>query len=153
MSTPTRTAPVLTAAGRDRLEARVRQLRDVELPSFAELLGDRDRDGRVDADYARARDELDRTVELLAEARPAEKLRHDPTIVELGELVTIELDDGTREQFLIVDPAEAALDDVRISARSPLAVALLGRTVGSQVSIGAPGGSYAVTIVGLEPAA
>jgi hypothetical protein len=60
---------------------------------------------------------------------------------------TVEFDAGETERFLLVDPVEAPLDQVRISAESPLARALLGRPVGEQVEVKAPGGRYRCRIL------
>ena len=46
----------------------------------------------------------------------APNLPDDPAMVELGETVTVQLDGGAPEQFLIVHPVEAPLNDTRISA-------------------------------------
>ncbi len=62
--------------------------------------------------------------------------------------MTLETDAGGIERFRIVDPAEAALDEVRISAEAPLAQALLGHKVGERVAVHGPGGSYGCRILG-----
>ena len=50
-------------------------------------------------------------------------------------------------RYLVVDPIEAPLDDVRISVESPLAQALIGRRVGEQVEVDAPAGRYRCRIL------
>jgi transcription elongation factor GreA len=78
----------------------------------------------------------------LAVAGTVEDVPDDPTIVELGDAVTIRLDDGTEETYFVVDAAEAPVDDERISEYSPLGRALLGRRVGEMVDVEVPSGSY-----------
>jgi transcription elongation GreA/GreB family factor len=68
-------------------------------------------------------------------------------VVELGDEVTVEFDAGETERFLLVDPVEAPLDQLRISVESPLARALLGRPVGEEVEVRAPGGRYRCRIL------
>jgi transcription elongation factor GreA len=140
--------PVLTADGRAQLGARAARLRDTVLPELRDALADSKRDGEVVLEYERALLELRRLDALLASAVALEDRPHDPSIVELGDLVVLELDDGSIERFRLVDPVEAALDDVRISVASPLAQALLGRRVGDVVDVTAPGSSYCCRVLG-----
>jgi transcription elongation GreA/GreB family factor len=71
----------------------------------------------------------------------------DPQLVEVGDTVTIRLEDGTEEAFVIVHPIEASVDDARISVESPLANALLGQRVGDDVDVAVPNGTYRCSIV------
>ena len=71
----------------------------------------------------------------------------DPQLVEVGDTVTIRLEDGTKEAFVIVHAIEASVDDARISVESPLAKALLGRRVGENVEVAVPAGTYRCSIV------
>ena len=66
---------------------------------------------------------------------------------QIGDWVTIRLEDGEQVHHLIVHPAEAGLDTNRISSDSPLATAILGKRVGDVVTIDAPSGTYEATIV------
>ena len=141
---------ILTRQGRRLLAERARQLRARVLPELRAALDDRERDGRVDADYGRALDELRRLSWLVRHAARAEDLPDDPQRVELGELVTVRVEGGPPERFLIVHPVEAPLDDLRISADSPLARALLGRRVGERVTVPAPAGTYRCQILAAE---
>ena len=140
--------PVLTADGRALLVARVTRLRETVLPELREALADPKRDHEVVLDYERALLELQRLDAVLASAVALEDRPHDPSVVELGDLVVLELDDGSIERFRLVDPVEAALDDVRISVESPLARALLGHRVGDVVDVAAPGSSYRCRVLG-----
>lgn len=142
------TDPVLTAEGRQRLAHRLDRLRSDVLPEMRIALTDPDAAGEVVLDYQRVLAETSQLEHLLASAGALEEAPDDPTVVELGDLVTLETDAGGIERFRIVDPAEAALDKVRISAESPLARALLGHRVGERVAVHSPGGSYDCRILG-----
>lgn len=142
------TDPVLTIEGRQRLAERLERLRGEVLPEMLEAFSDRHRDGETVLDYERVLSEVSRLDSLLASARVVEDYPDDPAVVELGDLVTLELEDGAIERFLIVDPVEAALDDLRISAKSPLARALMGHRVGEAVQVHGPGGSYSCRVLG-----
>ncbi|EDP68494.1 transcription elongation factor GreA [Carnobacterium sp. AT7] len=68
--------------------------------------------------------------------------------VSLGRKVTfIELPDGDEEEYTIVGSAEADPFKGLISNDSPIAKALMGKKVGSEVTFATPGGDMFVKIV------
>lgn len=136
----------LTRQGRRHLGARARNLRDEIIPRLIELRDDSDRDDSVVADYQRATAELAKICTVLATARPVEALADDPDVVELGEAVTIRVVGAPPERYVIVDSSEAIVGGGRASALSPLGRALLGRRVGDEVEVAAPGGTYRCVI-------
>jgi len=140
----------LTRHARRALEARARHLRDRVIPELAALLGEPGHDTRFDDDYYRATRQLAELSAVLDRAEPVEVLPDDPHRVELGEAVTVRLEDGALERYLVVHPAEATLGGLRVSAASPLGEALLGRSVGEAVDVQAPGGTYRCEIVSTE---
>jgi transcription elongation factor GreA len=141
---------VLTMEGKRLLEERAARLRDEVLPEIVTRLEETDRDVVVEAEYERTTGELAHVEYLLRHAAVAEDVPGDPQVIEIGDQVTVRLDDGTTETYLVVHPVEAALDDVRISAESPLARAVLGRRVGEEVRVEAPAGPYRCRIVAAE---
>lgn len=142
---------VLTPDGRDELRSRADQLRCQTLPQLRPLLTEAERDERLVAEFERAQAELDRLEQLLAAAAV---LQSDPDAfdgrIELGATVTVELPDGLTETVRIVHPEEAFLDDERVSATSPLAVALLGARVGHTVWVAAPSGTWPCRVVAIR---
>ena len=136
----------LTADGRAGLQRRLDRLRAEVVAPLGVMIGDPDHDRRIDDDYDRAFAEVARLESLLAEAvtvRPPER----PDQVALGSLVDVGFADGSIERLRIVHPAEAILDEQRVSADSPVARALLGCTVGDEVEVCAPVGSTRCRIV------
>lgn len=82
-----------------------------------------------------------------------------PDVVELGDLVTIEfvVAHGLRrrrtvERYLLVPPAEARLDRLRISVDSPLGRAVLGQPVGTHVKVRTRSSRYTARVVATEGA-
>ena len=131
------TAVVLTPEGKQWLLARA-----------ALLASAPEQTGWGDDGHARGAAELAHLHSILGQAITTEDLPPErPGVVELGDEVTVEFDAGETERFLLVDPVEAPLDQVRISVESPLARALLGRPVGEQVEVEAPGGRYRCRIL------
>jgi transcription elongation GreA/GreB family factor len=107
--------------------------------------------GRGDEGDPRGAAELARLHEILALAITTEELPPElPGVVELGDEVLVEFAADEVERFLLVDPVEAPLDDVRISVESPLAKAVLGRRVGEQVEVDAPSGRYRCRILATD---
>ena len=130
-------AVVLTPDGHQWLLARA-----------AWLAAEPDQAGWGDGGYARGPAELARLNEILALAITTEELPPELRgVVELGDEVLVEFAADEVERFLLVDPVEAPLDDVRISVQSPLARAVLGRRVGEQVEVYAPAGRYRCRIL------
>ncbi len=112
------------------------------------LAGEPDTAGSADEGHARGAAELAQLHSILGQAITTEELPPEqPGVVELGDEVTVEFADGETERFLLVDPVEAPLDQLRISVESPLARALLGRPVGEEVEVKAPGGRYRCRIL------
>jgi transcription elongation factor GreA len=139
---------VLTPEGQRRLAARAAWLATEAIPKLAHNLDDPDQDGWVGGEYGRAVTELARLTSILGQATTTDELPpEDSGIVELGDEVVVEFAAGDTERFLVVDPVEAPLDQLRISVRSPLARALLGRRVGDRVDVHAPAGLYRCRIV------
>jgi transcription elongation GreA/GreB family factor len=140
----------LTRDARRALAAKVRHLREEVVPELAALRQDPHQDSRIEDEYHRAARQLTDLCSALARAHPAEALPDDPRCVEIGETVTISLEDGSLERYLIVHPVEATLGDLRVSAASPLGRALLGRRVGDEMEVVAPAGTYRCLIVSTE---
>jgi transcription elongation factor GreA len=145
----TEDAPVLTAEGRRMIEARVRRLREEILPELVVALRESEDDARDAFEYARAEGELLRLTGILAAAsvldEPGASRRQRR--FRLGDGVELRFPDGVVERFLVVHPAEAPLDDLRVSAESPLGEAVLGREPGDEVVVRAPGEDYRCRLV------
>jgi transcription elongation factor GreA len=63
-----------------------------------------------------------------------------PGVVELGDSILIQNQDGKIEQYIIVGSAEADPLNGRISEVSPVGKALLGKKTGDQVEVTTPAG-------------
>jgi transcription elongation factor GreA len=67
--------------------------------------------------------------------------------VGLGSTVVVRDQDGVEQTWRIVSSHEADAREGRLSAESPVAVALLGRPAGDQISVSLPKGTRTLTIV------
>jgi transcription elongation factor GreB len=112
------------------------------------LASEPDQAGWGNGGHPRGAAELTHLHSILGQAITTDELPPEqPGVDELGDEVTVEFDAGETERFLLVDPVEAPLDQLRISVESPLARALLGRRVGEQVEVEAPAGRYRCRIL------
>jgi transcription elongation factor GreA len=84
---------------------------------------------------------------ILAAAHIIEENNSDPTLVQVGDTVTLQEEGGKPEKYVIVGAAEADPREGKISNESPLGRALLNHRVGDVVQVDAPGGSFRVKIL------
>ena len=69
--------------------------------------------------------------------------------VNFGATVVVEDQDGTTKRWTIVGVGEADLAEGSISWKSPVAIGLMGKPVGSTVSFEIPAGEVEYTLIGL----
>ena len=139
----------LTTEGAEKLRQELDRLVNVKRPALAKRLRKAIEQGDLseNADYKVAKEEQGflegRIQEIEATLRRAEIIQERaPTgEVALGSRVTV-VEEGTEETevFRIVGVAEADPIDGKVSHKSPLGRALLGRRVGDVVTVKAPGG-------------
>lgn len=139
--------PLLTDEGRKRLEERARRLEDETIPTVVAAIEEAEDELGLQLEYDLATRELEQLKYVLETAGRIDEIPEDPDVVQIGDWVIIQTQDGETDKHLIVDPAEAVLDSNRISAGSPLARAVLGRRVGEKAVVQAPSGPYPVQIV------
>jgi len=139
---------ILTEFGRSELQKQINEIREVKLPALAVILNSPDRDERDSAEFIRLTDEASSLESLISEAgKPDVLLKNDKVV--LGASVKIQT---KKETFVVrvVHPSEAHIDDERISAESPLGVAIMGNKKGDQVTIIAPSGNWTALIKSVE---
>ena len=72
---------------------------------------------------------------------------HLPGIVELGDTVLIQNQDGKMDRYIIVGTAEASPVEGKISCESPVGKALIGRKKGDKVEVKTPAGLIKLQII------
>ena len=70
-----------------------------------------------------------------------------PGLVEIGDKVLIQNQDGKIDQFVIVGSAESNPVEGKISNESPVGRALLGKKVGDKVEVKTPAGKLKLLII------
>jgi transcription elongation factor GreA len=68
-------------------------------------------------------------------------------VVEMGNKVLIQNQDGKIEQFAIVGSAEASPVEGKISNESPVGKALLGKKIGDEIEVKTPAGLLKLLIM------
>ena len=143
--------PQLTREGSLRIAERISDIRDRRLPELRPLLVEAERDERNVAEFERLIAESLRLEQFLVDAEIiALDAGDDDGRLSLGMRARVTLADGSTAWVRPVHPQEAFLDDERISASSPLAVALDGARVGHQVWVAAPQGMWASTVLEID---
>ena len=143
--------PHLTAQGVELIEERIRDIETRRLAELRPLLVDEDRDERDVTAFENLLLEAELWNRLIAQARvlTIDESEFDGTVA-LGIRVRLRMPEG--ELWVVpVHPAEAFLDDERVSVESPLGSALIGKRPGDVVEIAAPRGAWQATIVETEP--
>ena len=152
---------VLTKSGAEKLQAELKELKEVRRAEIAEKIKEARAQGDLseNAEYDAAKDEqaeiesriaeIENTLknsELVAEAT-------DTKTVFVGAKVTVrEEGEDEDEVFYIVGSKEANSLNNKISNESPLGAALMGAKVRQKVSYEVPAGKFTFTIKKIEKA-
>ena len=71
-------------------------------------------------------------------------------MVGFGSTVVVRDEDGGEQTWQIVSSHDAAPAEGRLSAESPLAMALMGRRAGDQVAVSLPRGKRTLTVLSVD---
>jgi len=147
----------MTAEGFARLEEELRHLKTVERPAVIRAIAEAREHGDLseNAEYHAARERQSfiegRLAELedkIARAEVIDPKKLSGKQVMFGATVTL-VDEDTEEKtkYQIVGPDESDINAGRISISSPLARALIGKTVGDSAEVSTPSGTKSYEIV------
>lgn len=145
----------LTKEGFQKLQDELDYLRTAKRQEVAERLHEAMEGGELieNAEYEAAKNEqafvegrIQELDILLATAHLIEG-QHDPSSVEVGDTVLVQIDEDEPEEYVIVGAAEADPRAGKISNESPLGKALLHRRPNDVVVVEAPGGSFKVKLL------
>lgn len=147
----------MTAPGLARMEEELRRLKHEERPAIIKAIAEARAHGDLseNAEYHAAKErqgfiegrilELE---DLLARSQVIDPSKLTGKIVRFGATVTlVDEDTDVKSTYMIVGDYEADVKQKRISISSPLARALIGKTVGDSVEVAAPGGARSYEII------
>ena len=149
----------ITREGFDKLRDELRQLEEVEMPAIAERIAEARAEGdlRENAEYHGQREEQGRMASRIAQMKSrlagcyiVDKSEMPKGIVTFGSTVTVkDLDMDEEEQYEFVGPGEENYDGpvMKSLTTSPIAPALMGKTVGEKVKVKLPRGSLELQLL------
>jgi transcription elongation factor GreB len=149
----------ITPKGLEKLKDELRQLIQVERPQLVKTVAwaasNGDRSENADYIYGKRRlREIDKRSGFLtrkieeAQVVDPKSLKGDKVV--FGATVTLLDEDGDKKTYQIVGEDEIQAETGRISWRSPVAKALIGRKQGDEVVIRRPAGEWVVEIEKVE---
>src|ERR1700689_5466657 len=150
----------MTAPGLQRLEDELRQLKSEERPSIIRQIAEARAHGDLseNAEYHAARERqsfiegrIGELEEIVSAAEVIDPSSLSGEHVKFGAHVRL-VDEETEKEatYQIVGVHEADIKIGRLSVSSPLAKALMGKTMGDTVSVPAPGGDRSYQILGVK---
>ena len=150
----------MTQEGYDKIVAELHQLETVELPRVKEAIAEaRDKgDLSENFEYHAAKREQGKLLgrirfkqRVLEFARVIDKSRlAADSVMLLTKVEMTNLNTNTRMTYTIVSPHEADLRASKISIKSPIARALLGKKVGDVVEVNVPAGVQRLRIESIQ---
>ena len=150
----------MTAEGHAALDAELKHLKSVERPAVIAAIAEAREHGALseNAEYHAAKEKQSfiegRVAELedklaRAEVIDVTKLKGDKVV--FGATVTlIDADTEKEVTYRIVGEDEADISKGKVSIQSPIARALIGKTVGDEAEVAAPGGARVYEIENVE---
>ncbi len=147
----------MTAGGYERLREELRNLKAVERPAIIQLIAEARTHGDLseNAEYHAARERqsfiegrIGELEDKISRAQVIDVSKLSGKMVKFGATVTI-ADEETDEEstYQIVGELEADVSAGLLSVTSPLARAIIGKTVGDQVEVATPRGAKDYEIV------
>jgi transcription elongation factor GreA len=140
----------MTTDGLSPLQEELRRLKSIERRAVIKAISEAREHGDLseNAEYHAAKDRQSfiegRIIELediISRAEVIDVSKLSGTTIKFGATVTVADEDTDEETtYQIVGPYEADLEKGRISVQSPIARALIGRTIGDSTEVRAPGG-------------
>lgn len=146
----------ITPPGLEKLRAEYQQLIQVERPKIVEMVAwaasNGDRSENADYIYGKRRlREIDSRMRFLIgrmeKAEVVDPSQIKSTTILFGAYVVIEDEEGVEQSYQIVGEDEIDIVQGKISWRSPIATALLGKKEGDDVVVSKPKGPETITIV------
>jgi transcription elongation factor GreB len=153
---PKASSPYITADGARRLRAELQQLWKVERPEVVRALAAAAAEGdrSENAEYIYRKKQLggiDRRVRYLSrrldQVQVVDRAPDDPSRVRFGAWVTLCDDAGAERSYRIVGADETDARQGWVSIDSPVARALLGKSVGDEVDVSLPDGAVVLEVL------
>ncbi|CTQ76830.1 transcription elongation factor GreA [Roseibium alexandrii] len=150
----------MTSAGYTMLQSELKERTGVERPRIVDAISEARAHGDLseNAEYHAAKEAQSlnegRIAELedkLSRAEIIDVSKLSGEVVKFGATVSL-VDEDTEEEkkYMIVGDVESDVKQSKVSISSPIARALIGKTVGDSVEVAAPGGARSYEIVEVQ---
>lgn len=150
----------LTREGEKKLRQELKELKEVKRPIVLEALQEARRKGDLseNAEYDAAKEEktfvesrIQQVETMLRSARIVDNLKIDTSKAYIGARVElVDLDTDEPLHYILVDEIEADFAHRKISTKSPIGQALLGKGVDDEVEITIPRGTIRYRVTGIS---
>jgi transcription elongation factor GreA len=147
----------MTVGGFGRLQEELKRLKSVDRPAIIRAIAEAREQGDIseNAEYTAARERQSfiegRVLELedkIARAEVIDVSKLSGKVVKFGATVTLADEESDEETaYQIVGEDEADIAKGRLSVTSPLARALIGKTIGESVEVMTPRGGHSYEVV------
>ncbi len=147
----------MTAEGLSPLQEELKRLKSQERPAVIKAISEAREHGDLseNAEYHAAKERqgfiegrIGELEDIISRADVIDVSKLSGSTIKFGATVTVADEDTDEETtYQIVGPYEADLERQRISVQSPIARALIGRTVGDSTEVKAPGGIKSYEII------
>jgi transcription elongation factor GreA len=136
---------VLEGDGRREIAERIKTAREWgDLKENSEYHDAKNDQAHLETKIARLREKISGAVIVEEEAHSA------GGVVSFGSTVVVRDEDGAEQTWRIVSSHDASPRDGRLSAESPVAVALLGHAAGDQTAVSLPKGRRTLTVLSVS---
>jgi transcription elongation factor GreA len=150
----------ITREGYDRLWTEIQRLQQQERPRVIEAIAEARRHGDIteNAEFEAAKErqaliegKINDLYKKLSECEVVEPPKAPPERVVFGSTVALENQDtGEEVRYRLVGPFESDLASGTISVTSPIGRAVIGKEVGDEVQVRAPGGVKRFEIIDIS---
>jgi transcription elongation factor GreA len=151
---------LITKQGLKKLEAELLELRTTKRAEVAEQIREAQELGmaQVDGQYEDAKNQqaflegrIQEIEKMLQSAEVIdEKAAKGSKEIRVGSTVSLKTKGGKSQTYQLVGPAEAAPTQGRISHKSPVGEALIGRKRGDKVKVAVPAGNVEMTVISVK---
>jgi transcription elongation factor GreA len=135
----------LEGEGRREIAERIKTAREWgDLKENSEYHDAKNEQAHLETKIARLREKIAQAVVVEEQSGAGEG------VVGFGSTVVVRDHEGAEQTWRIVSSRDAAPKEGRLSAESPVAVALLGRAPGEQISVSLPRGKRTLTVISIN---
>lgn len=150
----------ITSGGKLKVEDELKNLKTIERPRIINSIAEARAHGDLseNAEYHAAKEKqgfiegrIQELEDIISRADIINVSKLSGNVIKFGATVTL-ADEDTDEEltYQIVGPYEANLENKRISIQSPIARALIGRSIGDSTEVKAPGGIKSYEVIKIK---